>query len=190
MVGMGGGMGGGIGSGMGSGIGGGMGGMGGMMTPEARNRRLQLAIAASAAQQAASETNPKSRATLKKLEEPIPMAFANETPLEDVLKYIKQATTTPTYRGIPIYVDPKGLNEAEVTLQSPVIMDLDGIPLRTSLRLILKQLGLAYCIRDGVLIISSVADIHEELQEEQHEQEAKDGQGAGGSGAADRRGLQ
>ena len=36
------------------------------------------------------------------------MSFNEETPLEDVLKYIKQATTTATYSGIPIYVDPIG----------------------------------------------------------------------------------
>ncbi len=44
-------------------------------------------------------------------------------------------------------------------------MDLEGVPLKTSLRLILKQLGLAYCVRDGVLIISSVQGIREELAE-------------------------
>ncbi len=41
------------------------------------------------------------------------MSFNAETPLDDVLKYIKQATTTPTFSGIPIYVDPVGLQEAE-----------------------------------------------------------------------------
>ena len=34
-----------------------------------------------------------------------------------------------------------------------------------SLRLILKQVGLAYCVRDGVLIISSVQGVREELAE-------------------------
>ena len=56
---------------------------------------------------------PRARPVLKKLEEPISMSFAEETPLEDVLKYIKQATTSKTYQGIPIYVDPKGLKEAD-----------------------------------------------------------------------------
>jgi hypothetical protein len=39
-----------------------------------------------------------------------------------------------------------------------------------SLRLMLKQLGLAYCIRDGVLIISSVQGVREELVEAASEQ--------------------
>ena len=45
------------------------------------------------------------------------MSFADETPLEDVLKYVKQATTTNNYSGIPIYVDPIGLQEAEKSMK-------------------------------------------------------------------------
>ena len=105
------------------------------------------------------------------------MSFASATPLEDVLKYIKQATTKsgqqgePVPPGIPIYVDPKGLKEAEVKPTATVVMDLEGVPLKTTLRLILKQLDLAYCVRDGVLIISSVQGISEELQEARQELE-------------------
>ncbi len=41
------------------------------------------------------------------------MNFPNETPLEEVLRYIKQATAGETGKGIPIYVDPLGLQEAD-----------------------------------------------------------------------------
>jgi hypothetical protein len=93
------------------------------------------------------------------------MPFANETPLEDVLKYIKSKTAGPDQAGIAIYVDPFGLNEAEKTMTSAVTIDLKGIPLQTSLRLLLKQLDLAYCVKDGVLIISSIKGILQELRE-------------------------
>ena len=53
-------------------------------------------------------------------------------------------------------------------------MDLEGVPLKTTLRLMLKQLGLAYCVRDGVLIISSDQGISEELEEAQSELESED----------------
>src|SRR4051812_30855721 len=43
--------------------------------------------------------------TWLKLQEPVSANFANETPLEDVLKYIKEATKGKD-KGIPIYVDP------------------------------------------------------------------------------------
>ena len=119
---------------------------------------------------ATREANPKSKAILAKLEEPISMSFNEATPLEDVLKYIKQATTSKTYQGIQIYVDPKGLEEAQSTMTSRVHnMDIEGVPLKTSLRLILKQLDLAYCVRDGVLIISSVEGIRDELMEAERE---------------------
>ncbi len=89
------------------------------------------------------------------LDQPVPMRFPNETPLEDVLKYIRTATRGPDRKSIPIYVDPVGLQEAEKSMTSTVVIDLEGVALKTSLRLCLKQLGLAYNIRDGVLLITS-----------------------------------
>jgi tetratricopeptide (TPR) repeat protein len=101
------------------------------------------------------DRDPKTKSIIAKLDEPISMSFANETPLEDVLKYIKSATQGPNDSGIPIYVDPVGLQEAEKTMQSPVQLDLEGVPLKTTLRLMLKQLGLTYTVKDGMLTITS-----------------------------------
>jgi RNA polymerase sigma factor (sigma-70 family) len=99
--------------------------------------------------------DPKSQAILAKLEEPVSMSFANETPLEDVLKYIKQATSEPNSPGIPIYVDPVGLQEAEKTITSTIQLDLEGVPLRRTLQLALNQLDLIYYVDDGILVITS-----------------------------------
>src|SRR5262249_55736144 len=60
---------------------------------------------------------------LQKLEEPIPMNFPNETPLTVVLKYIKQATTKTTFSGIPIYVEPLGLVEANKSIDATIQFD-------------------------------------------------------------------
>ncbi len=100
-------------------------------------------------------SDPRSRKIIEKLEEPISMSFANETPLDDILKYVKQATTTPTYSGIPIYVDPIGLQEAERSLQSTIQIDLEGVPLRRTLQLALAQIGLVYFVEDGILVVTS-----------------------------------
>ena len=55
------------------------------------------------------------------------MHFPNETPLEDVIKYVRTSTTSPAFPdGIPIYVDPLGLQEAEKTTASTVTIDLRG----------------------------------------------------------------
>ena len=83
------------------------------------------------------------------------MSFANETPLEDVLKYIKSATAGPSDTGIPIYVDPVGLQDAEKTTTSPITMDLEGVPLRRTLYLLLDQLGLTYQVGDGIVFITN-----------------------------------
>lgn len=92
-------------------------------------------------------------AILEKLDRPVAMSFANETPLEDVLKYVKQATSGPNDKGIPIYVDPAGLQRADKTMSSPVTIDVEGVPLWTTLRLVLKQLGLTYSVEGGLLTI-------------------------------------
>jgi hypothetical protein len=99
------------------------------------------------------------------LDLPIPMRFPNETPLEVVLKYIKQVTTTRFPPGIPIYVDPLGLQEAERSLNSTVQIDLEGVPLKTTLRLCLNQLGMDYSVKDGFLMISSEDAISTDLED-------------------------
>jgi hypothetical protein len=53
------------------------------------------------------------------------------------------------------YVDPIGLKEAEKSVQSPVQIDLEGVPLSATLRLALEQLGLRYDVRDGLLCITA-----------------------------------
>jgi hypothetical protein len=86
------------------------------------------------------------------------MAFPNEIPLEDVLKYIRASTAEKADfpDGLPIYLDPIGLQEAEKTPTSVITIDLKGIPLATCLKLSLGQLGLAYYIHpDGLVVITS-----------------------------------
>ncbi len=96
------------------------------------------------------------------LEQPVPVHFADETSLEDVVKFIKSATRGSAGNGIPIYVDPLGLTYADKTMLSGVrAIDLEGVPLRTSLQLCLEQLDLKYAVRDGLLrITSSDSELH------------------------------
>ena len=101
------------------------------------------------------EASPATLEILAKLEEPIPMSFHDDTPLEDVLRYIKQATQRANDQGVTIYVDPFGLQEAEKTMTSPVSIDLEVVPLRRTLQLLLTQLGLCYYVDDGLLVITS-----------------------------------
>jgi hypothetical protein len=101
--------------------------------------------------------DPMNARVLKMLDKPIPMKYPLETPLEDMLKDIKSATKGPNDNGLPIYVDPVGLNEAEKTMTSPIVLDLEDVPLKASLQLALRQLGLCYFVRDGLLVITCEA---------------------------------
>lgn len=77
-------------------------------------------------------------------------------------KIVRTATKSATFpEGIPIYVDPLHLQEAEKTMTSPVVFDVKDVPFRTSLALVLKQLGLAYTVKDGLLSITSQESLDE-----------------------------
>ncbi len=104
---------------------------------------------------------PKNSAIFAKLDERISMNFPNPTPFEDVKKYVEQCTQDekaglPT--GIPIYVDPQALMDSGSKMASTITMNLEGIPLKVTLGLALKQLNLGYRIKDGVMIICLAAD--------------------------------
>ncbi|MBI1832577.1 MAG: hypothetical protein HYR84_14140 [Planctomycetes bacterium] len=101
-------------------------------------------------------TDAKTQAINASLEKPISMPFQAETPLEDVIKYIQSATRSNSLpEGIPIYVDPIGLQEAEKTLTSPITLNLEGVTLKKCLKLLLKQLDLTYTVKDGLMTITS-----------------------------------
>ncbi len=89
---------------------------------------------------------------------PLDRTFPPETALEDILTWIRNATRgTDLPDGIPIYLDPPGLQEAEQTAQSPVTLDFKEIPMATALELMLRQLDLRYGVRsDGILAITYV----------------------------------
>jgi len=123
---------------------------------------LTMAVADTAASGPIEAKDDRSQKIAAELSKLIDMTFPNETPLEDVLKYIRACTKSSTYpEGIPIYVDPLGLQEAEKTTASPVIFDVKQVALRTALTLILKQLGLAYEVKDGLLRITSQESLDE-----------------------------
>ncbi len=97
----------------------------------------------------------RNKAIEQKLETAVSINFAQETPLEDVIKYLKQTLADPKGKPVPIYVDPAGLQDAEKTMNSPVALDIQDVPLRTTLRLILNQIALDYRVRDGMIYVTS-----------------------------------
>ncbi len=100
---------------------------------------------------------------LDELERPIALEFPEPTPLKDVLESIRRATERPGRPGIPIYLDPSGLQEAEKSPDTSVTIDVRGVPLKTALRAVLRPIGMDYVVQDGLLFVTSqdLADIGE-----------------------------
>lgn len=119
---------------------------------------LNMAVSAAATDNGPTDApDDRSQRVAAELARLADMPFPNETPLEDVIKHVKNVTKGATFPdGIPIYLDPVGLQESEKTPASPVTIDLKQVPLRTSLKLALEQLGLTYKIKDGLLTVTSV----------------------------------
>jgi hypothetical protein len=112
------------------------------------------------------EKNPgddkQNQAILAILGKPIPLDFGSETSLEEVRKFlisktIDEAAGLPN--GIPIYFDPEGLQDADKTMKSTIQISIQDVPLRTSLRLLLRQVGLNYRVVGGLLLISDEESI-------------------------------
>ncbi len=104
------------------------------------------------------DASPATKATLARLEEPVAMPFEVQTQLSDVLKYIKMATKkSASDPGLVISVDPAALEKAHKTMKSTLflVVGLEGVPLKTSLRLLLGQLDLAYVVKNGTLSITA-----------------------------------
>jgi hypothetical protein len=89
------------------------------------------------------------------LDRPIPMHFQGVA-LGAALDSVKAATRSPELpSGLPLYLDPIGLAEAEKTRSSAVWLDLDGVPLRRTLKHLLNQLDMTYRVGDGMILITS-----------------------------------
>ena len=91
-----------------------------------------------------------------KLQKEVALSFPKETPLEQFLLEVRELSKSPEdKKGVSIYVDPVGLQEAEKTLTSPVSLELDDISIATGLTLALKQLGLRYQVSaEGIVMIT------------------------------------
>lgn len=110
---------------------------------------------------AVAADDAKDNAVLAKLEEPISLNF-EMAPLEDVLKFIKSASQGPNDSGIPIFVDPKGLQAAKATMTTPVTIESkEGEALKSSLKRMLKTVRLTYQVKGGLLRITDVDSVKE-----------------------------
>jgi RNA polymerase sigma factor (sigma-70 family) len=97
----------------------------------------------------------KTQLIRNKLDQFIDAEFPNGTTLGGLLKYIKQATTDGTFPGIPIDVDPVGMEEAGQGIDSPVVINQKQQPVSWILDQVCDRMRIAYVVRDGYLMIGS-----------------------------------
>jgi hypothetical protein len=80
-----------------------------------------------------------------------------ETPLCEAFQYLED------HHSIPIELDTRALDELGLATDSPLTRNLDGLTLRSALKLLLREFDLTYVIRDQVLLITSVDAAQEML---------------------------
>jgi hypothetical protein len=112
-------------------------------------------------------SDPRSLAIVDKLKEDIEIRLPTKPRLDDLLRQIRKVTQGAGENGIPIYVDPDGLTEAGVSLDSAIPDNAQGKgPIKLLLRRSLKPLGLSYAVKDGLLMISSPGGIEQYRRDE------------------------
>jgi hypothetical protein len=74
-----------------------------------------------------------------------------DLPLEDCITFVKE------YQNIPIYVDRNSLTEAQIKLDAPVTLKMQGARLESVLNLLLGPVQLEFLVEDDVLKIMTRA---------------------------------
>lgn len=118
------------------------------------SRAVEPADASTAAAPAPSEGEA---AVLAALKQPTTVDF-DEQPLSDVADFLHHK------HKLEIQFDRRALSDAGVGSDTPVTLKLDGIRLRSALRLILGELDLTYVARDGYLFITSKSEAENMLK--------------------------
>ncbi len=80
-----------------------------------------------------------------------------DQPLGDVVAFLEDR------HKIEIQLDRAALDTAGVNTDTPVTIDVEGISLRSALNLMLKSIDLTYCVRDGVLLVTTTEEVENEL---------------------------
>jgi hypothetical protein len=123
-----------------------------------REARLQAALAL--------YRNGALEEMLERLRTPMDLSYPEGMPLGDLIKRVRMRTTGPKLgAGIPIYVDPVGLQEAGRTMYSEIQTPPTDRPLTLDefLNRVLRPLGLAHKVEHGLVTITSVEALDQPL---------------------------
>lgn len=81
---------------------------------------------------------------------PFHLPFAQETTLDEVARHLRRTL------GAPVVLDESALARLELTPETTVRLELDGVRLKTALQLLLDQVGMTYRVvpEDNLLILT------------------------------------
>lgn len=82
------------------------------------------------------------------LKQPTKLEFVDQ-PMSDVVEFLQE------HHKIPIQLDYRALVDEGIGSDTPIMAHLDGISLRSALRLVLGQLDLTYVVRNEVLMLTT-----------------------------------
>ncbi|MBI2804328.1 MAG: hypothetical protein HYX68_05010 [Planctomycetes bacterium] len=92
--------------------------------------------------------DPKERAIEYRLKQPISLNF-NNVPLDQAIKDLTVLS------GVQVVPDYAALDEAKISMQSPLSISVDNIDMKSALNLLLNRLKLSYTIENQVLMITT-----------------------------------
>lgn len=96
----------------------------------------------------------KEKALLRALDTPVSVTFKQER-FQDVVEYLATAT------GQPFLLDKSSLSDAQIDYDTPVSLSVKNVSVRSVLKKILGDLGLAYVVKDECIQIISAAKAKE-----------------------------
>ena len=102
-------------------------------------------------------SDPRDANTRARLSKGIDAEFT-EIPLREVLQYLGDQLK------IQFYIDRKSMGVEGIAEDVPVTFNLRDVPGEMMLDLILRELGLAYTIRSGVVMVASKSDIQSQTE--------------------------
>ncbi len=102
-------------------------------------------------------SDPRDNITRERLSKGVDAEFT-EIPLREVLQYLGDQLK------IQFYIDRKSMGVEGIAEDVPVSFNLKDVPGEMILDLVLRELGLAYTIRSGVVMVASKSDIQSQTE--------------------------
>jgi hypothetical protein len=112
---------------------------------------------------------PSTRSILERLGRPFRLATPAPPNLVDLLKSARLSSPDSGGVGIPIYVDPAGLEAAGADIDATIKPPPAGASVATALEESLRPLGLGYYVEDGLLKVTSSEAADRALREKPRE---------------------